>query len=358
MSTNVSASRGLAEWLHGHRLSFACTSYQTGLLALVGTNREGAVALSRCAFDRAMGLAWRAGRLYLATKQEIWRLENILAAGAETADGEDLLLVPRNAQVTGDVDAHELGVSPRGEIVFVNTAYSCLASTSVRHSFRPVWTPPFISRLAPEDRCHLNGVAFDAVGQPAYVTAAGRTDVVGGWREDRRGGGVVVEVAGGKVVAEGLSMPHSPRLVGRDLFFLESGRGQIVRLNLDTGERQDLGFCPGFLRGMSIHDGHALVTVSKPREETFAGLPIDEQLGRRGGTPWCGVLIVELASGNIVQWLRFQGEQTEMFDVVALPGVRQPKAVAPGSSEAQGLITIEREPDPATLSVPVRPRSG
>jgi uncharacterized protein (TIGR03032 family) len=354
LSTNVSASRGLAEWLHRHRLSFACTSYQTGLLALVGADREGAVALSRCAFDRAMGLAWRAGRLYLAAKQEIWRLENILAPGTETPDANDLLLVPRNAQVTGDVDAHEIGVTLRGEILFVNTAYSCLAGTSVRHSFRPVWTPPFISRLAPEDRCHLNGVAFGPDGQPAYVTAAGRTDVVGGWRENRRSGGVIVEVATGAIIAEGLSMPHSPRLVGRDLFFLESGRGQIVRLDLDSGERHDLGFCPGFLRGLSIHDGHALVTVSKPREETFAGLPIDEQLGRRGGTPWCAVLIVELASGNIVQWLRFQGEQTELFDVVAMPGVRQPKAVAPGSAEAQGLITIESDTDPAIPVVPVR----
>lgn len=313
---------------------------------LVGSHGDGAVAVSRCAFDRAMGLAWRPGRLYLAARQEIWRLENILAPGTCDAEGHDAVLVPRNAQVTGDVDVHELGVTPGGEIIFVNTAFSCVATTSIRHSFRPLWKPDFISRLAPEDRCHLNGVAFGSDGQPAFVTAAARSDIVGGWREHRHDGGVIIEVATGRIVAEGLSMPHSPRLVGRSLFFLESGRGQIVRLDLDTGLRDDIAFCPGFLRGLAIHDGHALVTLSKPREQSFAGLPIDEQLRIGGGAPWCGVLVVELASGNIIDWLRFHGPQSELFDVAAMPGISRPRVVAPRSLEADRLLTFDPLADP------------
>lgn len=353
MTANISASRGLARWLTANRLSFACTSYQTGLLILVGSNPEGAVAISRCAFDRAMGLAWRPGRLYLAARQEIWRLENILAPGSYDEHGHDLVLVPRNAQVTGDIDVHEIGLTPRGEIIFVNTAHSCLATTSIRHSFRPLWKPEFITRLAPEDRCHLNGVAFGADGRPRYVTAAGRSDVVGGWREHRERGGIVIEVATGRLVCEGLSMPHSPRISGRDLYVLESGRGQIIRLDPETGAREDIAFCPGFLRGLAIHNGHALVTVSKPRDESFAGLPIEERLRIGGGTPWCGVLVVELASGNIIEWLRFHGPQSELFDVVALPGVACPKAVAPGSAEAQRYLTFDPLPECDTAPVPV-----
>lgn len=340
MTGNISASRGLASWLQRHRLSFACTSYQTGVLALVGSHEDGSVALNRSLFDRAMGLAWRGGRLYLAGRAGIWRLENVVRSDSRLADDHDALLVPRNVQLTGDVDIHELGVSPTGRIVFVNTAYSCLATTDVRHSFEPVWTPPFISRLAPEDRCHLNGVAFDADGEPAYVSAAGVSDVVGGWRERKRNGGVILDVATGDAVAEGLAMPHSPRLAGRGLYFLESGRGHLVWLDLERGERQDIAFCPGFLRGLAIVSGFALVTVSTPREQSFSGLPIAEELARRGGTPWCAVLIVDLASGNIVEWLRFEGAQSELFDVVVLPGLRRPKALAPGTDEALAQVTV------------------
>ena len=50
-----------------------------------------------------------------------------------------------------------------------NTLFSCLAAASPTHTFRPLWRPPFVSRLAPEDRCHLNGLALRD-GEPRYVT--------------------------------------------------------------------------------------------------------------------------------------------------------------------------------------------
>jgi len=41
---------------------------------------------------------------------------------------------------------------------FVNTRFSCLCTLDGVHSFVPRWRPPFVSALAPEDRCHLNGL--------------------------------------------------------------------------------------------------------------------------------------------------------------------------------------------------------
>ena len=76
---------------------------------------------------------------------------------------------------TGDLDIHELTVEPSGRIVFVNTRFSCLATTSLTHGFKPLWKPPFISRLAPEDRCHLNGLAV-VDNELRYVSALGTTD--------------------------------------------------------------------------------------------------------------------------------------------------------------------------------------
>ena len=83
--------------------------------------------------------------------------------------------------------------------MFVNTLFSCLATLSETHSFAPLWQPPFVSRLAAEDRCHLNGLAMRD-GEPRYVTAVAATDVADGWREQRRDGGVVIDVATGEIV--------------------------------------------------------------------------------------------------------------------------------------------------------------
>ena len=71
-----------------------------------------------------------------------------------------------------------MGVLPSGRPVFVNTLFSCLAYPSEARSFRPVWQPGFVSRLLPEDRCHLNGLAI-VDGRPRYVTSLGETDTAG-----------------------------------------------------------------------------------------------------------------------------------------------------------------------------------
>jgi uncharacterized protein (TIGR03032 family) len=338
---DLSASRGLARWLASNGLSFAFTSYQTGQLFLVGSNADGSVSVNQQYFQRAMGLAWRPGRLYLASQFQLWRLENILRPGEVANRAFDALLVPRNAQTIGDIDAHEIGVDAAGRVILVNTSYSCLATVDIKHSFRPIWKPQFITRLAAEDRCHLNGVALGPAGEPRFVTAVSRSDIVNGWRERRAEGGVIIDLADDRIVTDKLSMPHSPRLDGETLYVLDSGRGFLCRVDPKSGERTNVAFCPGFLRGLSIHNGHARVTVSQPREGSFAGLALEEELKSREAEPWCGVLLVDLATGDIVEWLRFHSFINELFDVVAMPGVRSPMAIGPASAEIQQTISFD-----------------
>ncbi|TCQ11182.1 uncharacterized protein (TIGR03032 family) [Sphingomonas sp. PP-CC-3A-396] len=339
-NTNLTVSRGFADWLRTNKLGFAFTSYQTGQLFLVGVTPAGTVSFNQQYFTRAMGLCYQPGRLYLGALHQIWRLENMLRPG-EIGNGQfDMVLVPRNAQTTGDVDVHEVGTTSDGRVIFVNTKYSCLATLDLNHSFRPVWKPKFISKLAPEDRCHLNGMAM-ADGKPRYVTAVSRSDIVTGWRERRDQGGVLIEVATDRVVTDQLSMPHSPRVYGDVVLALDSGRGQIIRIDPQSGARTDIAFCPGFLRGMSIHNGHALVTVSKPRNGTFAGLALDAALKDRDAEPWCGVLVVNLATGDIVEWVKLEGFITELFDVVAMPRIVCPMSIGPDTVEIRSTITFD-----------------
>lgn len=337
----ITCSRGLAGWLERHGVSLAFTSYQSGRLYLAGLDGGGDVSFQERYLARAMGL-WSDGqRLLVSTLYQLWRFENVLAPG-QTLDGADRHFVPRVAHTTGDIDVHEIGVMADGRIVFVNTAYSCLALLSQTHSFKPYWVPPFISRLANEDRCHLNGLAMQD-GRPAFVTSASESDVVDGWRAGRADGGIVIDVRSNEIVARGLSMPHSPRWEAGRLWLLDSGTGEIGTLDTATRTFEPVAFCPGFLRGLAFHGGHAVVGLSLPRGGSFEGLALDAELKRRHAEPWCGVQIIEARSGDIVQWIRIEGAVTELFDVAVLPGVRRPTATGFLTSEIGSLVTIESE---------------
>ena len=345
-----SCSRGLASWLAGHRVSLAISSYQTGRIYLVGSDRQGRVSFYERIFERAMGIVGNAQRIYLGGLYQLWRLENVLRPN-ETMHGQfDKCYVPRNAQTIGDLDIHELGIRRNGKVVFVNTKYSCLSELSQTHSFKAVWKPPFISKLAPEDRCHLNGLAM-VDGEPKYVTAVCRSDAVDGWRDRRQDGGVVIDVTTDEIVCEGLSMPHSPRWANGRLWVLNAGTGHLGWVDFETKRFVPLAFFPGFLRGLSIHGNVAAVGLSKPRNQRFEGLQLDEELRQRDVEPWCGVQIVSLANGDVLNWIRFEGDITELFDLCFLPNVRNPMMIGLRTGEIRELITFESD-IPSTQAAP------
>jgi uncharacterized protein (TIGR03032 family) len=86
---------------------------------------------------------------------------------------------PQSFIATGDLDIHDVAVDSQTQVVFVNTLFGCLATLSERHSFVPLWQPPFLSKLAAEDRCHLNGLAMEDL-RPRNVTAVSQSDVADG----------------------------------------------------------------------------------------------------------------------------------------------------------------------------------
>lgn len=325
---DISCSAGLANWLLGNNCSIVFTSYQTGQVFFVGIMPNGSLSFHQRNFQRAMGL-WTdptSQSLYLSSLFQLWRFENMLRPGEVANANHDKCYIPRQSFVTGDVDAHDVGVDTDGRIVFVNTSYSCLAVPDPVYSFRPLWKPPFITKLVAEDRCHLNGLAMEA-GQPRYVTAVCRSDVLNGWRDRRAEGGMIMDVADDTVLTENLSMPHSPRLYDNRLYVLDSGRGHLCRVDRTTGNTEPIAFCPGFLRGLAFQNGHAIVGLSLPRDRSFAGLELDGTLQEKDADPWCGIQIVDLKSGSIVEWIRLSGGIRELFDVAVLQNTRCPMAL-------------------------------
>ncbi len=344
----IQLSRHFTAWLAETGIALAFTTYQTGKLFLLGLQPDGRLSVFERTFNRAMGLAVhdspQGGRqLYLSTLFQLWRFDDALEPG-QGHQGYDRLYVPRLAWTTGDLDIHDVAVLADGSAVFVNTLFSCLACPDAATSFRPLWRPPFISRLAAEDRCHLNGLAM-ADGRPAYVTAVARSDVADGWRDRRTGGGIVVDVATGATVLQGLAMPHSPRLHdagdGTRLWLLDSGTGRFGHADPATGGFEPVAFCPGYARGLACHGRFAVIGLSRPRDnKTFAGLPLDAALERHGAVARSGLLVVDLLTGDAVHWLRLEGIVEELYDVAILPHTRRPMALGLKTDEIRRTITI------------------
>jgi uncharacterized protein (TIGR03032 family) len=342
LKVEKSCSRWLAGWLGQHRLSLAITSYQSGRIYLVGSDQKGRVSFFERIFERAMGVVGNAQRIYLGGLYQLWRFENVLRP-SEVIHGQfDKCYVPRNAQTIGDLDIHELGIQENGKVIFVNTKYSCLAELSQTHSFKAVWKPKFISKLAPEDRCHLNGLAM-VEGKAKYVTAVCRSDSVDGWRDRRHDGGVVIDVETDEIVCEGLSMPHSPRWHNGKLWLLNAGTGHLGWVDFENKAFVPHAFVPGFARGLSIIGNVAAVGLSKPRNQRFEGLQLDEELKKRDADPWCGVQIVSLANGDVMNWIRFEGDISEVFDISFLPNVKHPMLVGLRTPQIRDLITFESD---------------
>jgi uncharacterized protein (TIGR03032 family) len=330
-------------------------------------------------FSKPMGLAVAGDRLAIGTSVEIWEYHNAPAVARrltgkdegrgmraeqipEQSSDSSLILhpsslltpdacfLPRSSVCTGDIQIHEMAwgtpevrsqksevgsdlmgssltsdlCSLTSELWFVNTRFSCLCTRSNTHSFVPRWRPPFITALAPEDRCHLNGLCM-ADGRPAFVTALGTTDTPGGWRANKKSGGVLLDVASGETIASGLSMPHSPRWYDGRLWVLESGSGGFGCIDPSTGKYEALTVLPGFTRGLDFCGPLAFIGLSQVRESAvFSGIPIAERpLEER----CCGVWVVNIHTGQTIAFVKFEDALQEIFAVQVLPGVLHPEVI-------------------------------
>ena len=338
----LTTSRHFMQWLNTAGGGLAFSTYQAGKLFLLGLKPDGKLSVFERTFPRCMGIGVSAdGRSFLlATHFQIFRFDDALKGAGQTPDGHDALYVPHQAWITGDLDVHDIAWSSENLPLFVNTLFGCLATVSPGSSFKPLWRPFFVSKLAPEDRCHLNGLAMDGT-TPAYATAVAKNDVADGWRDKRANGGIVIDVRSNQVVLEGLSMPHSPRLHKGRLWLLNSGAGEFGYADLKTGKFEPVCFCPGYARGLAFAGDHAIIGLSLARENrTFQGLPLDAALQAKGADPRCGLLIVDTKTGDVTDWVRLEGAVRELYDVAALPSVRRPSAIGFKTEEIQRVITI------------------
>lgn len=339
-SLEITASRQFTSWLHEQKISLSFTTYQAGKIFFIGVKSDGNLSVFERTLERCMGLSINHNSLYVSTLYQLWRFENILENN-QIYDDYDGIYLPQLSYVTGDLDIHDIAISDsHSHPIFINTLFSCVATVSETHSFQPLWKPPFISKLAAEDRCHLNGLAM-RYGKPYYVTMISQSDIAEGWREYRENGGTVMDITTDEIIAEGLSMPHSPRWYQDQLWILNSGTGELGTIDLKSGQFNPMTFCPGYLRGCSFYKDFAIVGISEPRHnKTFQGLSLDDTLVSRKATPKCALLVINLRTGDIVHSLNIKGMIEELYDVAVIPNICRPMAIGFQSEEIRRMITI------------------
>lgn len=332
---NLMPSPGLGAWLADMGGSLAFTTYQTSRLFFLSAGENGRTEAQERIVGSAMGLSIDQNVLWVSNKEQVWRFSNVGSRRIKDQDWQAVYM-PRKGYFLGGCDTHDIlaGATIGGlcyELTFVNTLYSCIAAIDAHYGFRPLWKPDFVTALSPEDRCHLNGMGTRD-GEIAYVTLCGRFDTPIGWKAVKNGGGCVVDVRSNEVVAHGLSMPHSPRWHNGRLWLLNSGDGDFGYLDGETFV--PVALCAGFARGLCFVGDYAVIGLSKLRDNTFAsGMAIKDRLERQHIPQRCGLIVVDLNSGNVVHWLTIDGVVSELYDVAFLPGITRP--YTPGFSEPE-----------------------
>jgi uncharacterized protein (TIGR03032 family) len=90
---------------------------------------------------------------------------------------------------------------------------------------------------------------------------------------------------------------------------------------------------------MSFVGQYAFIGLSKVRETVFDGLPITQTDMPRE----CGVWAVDIRTGEIAGFLRFEGTVSELFEVAILPGQQFPELVEPGAEATNDAFVLSDE---------------
>jgi len=343
----------------GHSTSLGTILEQLGSALLITTYQAGKLVIARAGggvvnthfrdFPAPMGLALAGGRLAIGTTADVREFHDVpaVAAKLDPPESHDACFLPRRAHVTGNILVHELAYAADGDLWLVNTRFSCLCTLDDRHSFVPRWRPLFISGLTPDDRCHLNGLGLRD-SAPRYATALGTSDVGAGWRPAKARGGVLMDILSGEIIANGLSMPHSPRWHDGRLWVCESGTGTVSVDDEASGRYEAVAELPGFTRGLEFVGRYAFVGLSQVRETAvFSGVPITDRLPAAERS--CGVWFVDTATGQTVALLKFEDGVQEIFAVLPTPGRRYPDLIQDDAERINHSFVL---PDAALAAVP------
>lgn len=310
-----------AECLFDLNISLAVSTYQAGKLIFIGSkNKEQIFQLPRN-FEKPMGFSFQDKEMVMATKDRIITFKNSpeLAKRYPVKENHyDALFIPKTSYHTGLVDIHDIHFL-NGEIVGVNTSFSCLVKFDSQYNFIPIWQPYFIDNLQAEDRCHLNGLVVSD-NELTYVTALGKGNSRQSWREQIEKGGILMDVAKNEILLEGLAMPHSPKLYEGNLYFLESAKGTLNKFDVENKQTETIYEFGSFVRGLAFEKNFAFVAHSKIRKNSSSFGKI--QVAEKSHT--CAISVVHIPTKTLVARAEYLASVDEIYELGILKNYRTP----------------------------------
>lgn len=325
------------ELLQQLKCSLALSTFQAGKVIFISPKNENELVQVTRTFHSPMGIAIKGDKLAVATKSEVIIMKNskeLAKTYPKFPDTYDAFYLPMATYYTGNVDLHDMHYIGN-KLCAVNTSFSCISVIDDEFSFTPIWKPKFISELASEDRCHMNGLAVDG-DKLKYVSALGDGDSVQAWRENITEGGVIIDIESNETIAKGLAMPHAPRVYNGKLYVLLSAAQKLVEINPENGQTTDVAHIPGFVRGMSKIGDYLFVATSKLRKNssTFKHLDIADKANE------ATISAVHLPTGSVVAKLTYHMSVDEIYDVQILEDIVRPNiANTLKDTHLKGLIT-------------------
>jgi uncharacterized protein (TIGR03032 family) len=330
----------IPELLFNLNCSIALTTYQAGkLIFLSPRDKEVLVQLPRT-FDKPMGIAIHPSdpnKISLACKSEIisFKSDDGLAKFYPKSPSKyDAMFMPRLTYHTNFLDIHDLEYGKDG-LYGVNTLFSSIVKFNESYSFEPYWKPSFVSELASEDRCHLNGMIMKD-GKPKYGTAFNQGNTPQSWRSEIISGGVLIDIDTNDIIADQLEMPHSPKQIGNKIYCLLSALGQLISIDIETGKREVIVELNAFVRGMDFYGDYLFIGMSKLRENlsTFKELIPNIKNNR------AGIAIIHLPTQSFQGEIVYQNSVEEIYDVKIIADKIRPNIVSPHSNESKAGLTI------------------
>jgi len=367
------ATDNFAKILKALNISLAVTSYQSARLILVRSDGE-TIDTNLKAFPRPMGIYADENHITLGTFNQVLefkRADDILESiknGSldntgnfstkelekdkekmqelkEQRDEEiaevrkaDALYLPRASLTTGMINIHDIAWGDEGLWV-VNSTFSCLSTLSPDNSFVARWKPKFISKLVPEDRCHLNGMAM-LNGKPKYVTTFNMEDSRDSWSEGRIDYGTLIDIDTDEILIEGMIMPHSPKVYKGEVYVCESGLGVVWRYNPITKEKAQVVKLQGFTRGLYFYGGVMFVGLSQVRaSEIKTPSPISTMYDET----YAGVWMINLEDNTEIGHIKCDGDVDQIYDIAIIPDSTMPELLNVNSSLTRHIFDFRDE---------------
>ncbi len=336
----VRYSPNVPELLMQLRCTIMLSTYQAGkMICLSPKDADHLIQLPRN-FEKPMGFAFSENHdtLALATKYAITIFQDspeLARHYPRKPATYDAMYMPTVSYHTNALDLHDLELVG-DEVYGVNTLFSCIMKTSSRHTFEPVWQPPFVDQLVSEDRCHLNGMVMKD-GEILYATTFNEGNSLRSWAKEVPHCGALISVSDNEILSRDLAMPHSPILVKDELFLLESAHGTLVKIDRQSGRHEVVKKVGGFVRGLAYYQGYFFVGHSRLRENssTFGKLSIDQKENL------AGIKIIHASTGALVGQITYETSVDEIYDVAILPNRVRPN-----------ILSVEKEESKLGVSVP------